>query len=49
MTTVAISDSTREKLGYLNNGNEKFGDTVERLVDEEISRKKIPIPEHLKA
>jgi len=49
VTTVAISDSTREKLGYLNNGNEKFGDTVERLVNEEIGRKKITLPDHLKA
>jgi len=48
MTTVAISDPTREKLGYLNNGNEKFGETVERLIDEEIKRKKIVIPDHLK-
>ena len=49
MTTVAISDSTREKLGFLNNGNEKFGETVERLIDEEITRKKIALPDHLKA
>jgi len=48
MTTVAISDTTREKLGYLNNGNEKFGETVERLIDEEILRKKITLPDHLK-
>lgn len=48
MTTVAISDSTREKLGYLNNGNEKFGETIERLVDEELGRKKITLPAHLK-
>jgi len=48
VTTVAISDTTREKLGFLNNGNEKFGETIERLVNEEIGRKKIVIPDHLK-
>jgi len=49
MPTVAITVITREKLGFLNNGNEKFGDTVGRLIDEEIERKKIVLPTHLKA
>ena len=48
MPTVAITVSTREKLGYLNNGNEKFGETVEWLINEEIIRQKIKLPEHLK-
>lgn len=44
MATVAISDEVRRKLGYINNGNENLGDTVERLVDAEIERCKIKIP-----
>lgn len=44
MKTVAIDDDTRYKLGFLNNGNENFGDTVKRLVDAEIKKLQIKIP-----
>ena len=44
MTTVAIDDDTRYRLGFINNGNENLGDTISRLVQEEVKRQNIKIP-----
>ncbi len=44
--TVLIDEETRYKLGVLNDGNENLGDTVGRLVDEEIERIGLKIPKH---
>jgi len=44
--TVLIDEDTRYKLGVLNDGNENLGETVARLVDEEIQRIGIKIPKH---
>lgn len=48
MTTVLLDEVCRDKLGlvnkwsnYVNNGNDSLGQTIEKLLDEEIKIKKI--------
>ena len=48
MTTIALTDSVRNKLGkvnkyynYVNNTSESLGDTISNILDEVIKKEKI--------
>lgn len=52
MTTIALTDEVRNKLGLVNkynnfvkNTNESLGETIDELLDEAIKNKKIKIPQ----
>ena len=52
MTTIALTDEIRAKLGLVNkynnfvkNSNESLGETIGKLCDKEIEDKKIKIPQ----
>ena len=52
MTTIALTDEVRNKLGLVNkynnfvkNANESLGETIDELLDEAIKNKKIKIPQ----
>ena len=52
MTTIALTDEVRNKLGLVNkynnfvkNANESLGETIDELLDEAIKSKKIKIPQ----
>ena len=48
MANVAITDTSRKKLAYVKKPDEYLRDTIARLVDNEIARNNIELPDNLK-
>ena len=49
MANVAITENCRKRLAYVKKPDEYLRDTISRLVDEELGRSNIEIPDAIKS